>query len=69
MLGIAAGTQKKLPDLRRPGASSSRATAQEDFRACAAEASSYLIKPVRIEELVAKINEATGGEAGGERGA
>lgn len=35
---------------------------EDDFKAGSAEAESYLIKPVRIEDLMKKIREATGGE-------
>ncbi len=34
---------------------------EEDFRAGSAEAASYLVKPVRIEELLRAINEAMAG--------
>ncbi|MGD9608376.1 MAG: response regulator [Desulfovibrionaceae bacterium] len=34
---------------------------EEDFRAGSAEAASYLVKPVALDELLRKINEAMGG--------
>ncbi|WP_432735500.1 response regulator [Maridesulfovibrio sp. FT414] len=56
--------RKKLEEIR-PGMKYiflSGHGSEEDYKAGAAEAVCYLVKPIKIEELVAKINQALGSE-------